>query len=248
MSWPSWNSSPFFHRKKNTGTLPETNSEFTPENRPCQKETIVLHRIPTIHFQVQTVSFRYTKEPLQWVWVRLWFSRPHRLPQQLMPIVFISAVPFFSARPWYTHTYVYIYTNIYTYIIIYIYIYAYIHINIMPRKYPKITVWHESIKLVQDSVHHLEPSKGLSSPSTQSTERGGVRQSGNSVAEIRPILYTLALASPWSWAGKKCFQKFSVSIVIVIIIDIVLSYGANSRPMLYSKYFNIKIAWMMNLR
>ena len=29
-------------------TLPETNSEFTPENTPSQKET----SIPTIHFQV----------------------------------------------------------------------------------------------------------------------------------------------------------------------------------------------------
>ena len=35
-------------------TLPETNSKFAPENRPFQKES----SLPTIHFQVRTVSFR----------------------------------------------------------------------------------------------------------------------------------------------------------------------------------------------
>jgi len=38
--------------KSSLYTLPETN--IAPENRPSQKET----SIPTIHFQVQTVSFR----------------------------------------------------------------------------------------------------------------------------------------------------------------------------------------------
>ena len=37
----------------NNHTLPETNSNFAPENRPSQKENC----IPTIHFQVRYVSF-----------------------------------------------------------------------------------------------------------------------------------------------------------------------------------------------
>ncbi len=44
---------PFIARFNTTYTLPETNM-FAPENRPSQKEI----SIPTIHFQVRTVSFR----------------------------------------------------------------------------------------------------------------------------------------------------------------------------------------------
>ena len=39
---------------KDMETLPETNSEFAPKVRPSQKE----NNVPTIHFQVQVVSFR----------------------------------------------------------------------------------------------------------------------------------------------------------------------------------------------
>ena len=45
-----------------SGTLPETN--IAPENRPSEKE----HSIPTIHVQVQTVSFR------EGIYVFMWAS------------------------------------------------------------------------------------------------------------------------------------------------------------------------------
>ncbi len=59
-----------------TTTLPKTNSEFTPENKPSQKEI----SIPTIHFQVWAVRFRestlqyssVTKK--SWWWIQSWFA------------------------------------------------------------------------------------------------------------------------------------------------------------------------------
>ena len=60
-------------------TLPETN--VAPENRPSQKES----SIPTIHFQVQTVSFR------EGIYVNLQGSRPP-FGQPLEPSIHLKEI------------------------------------------------------------------------------------------------------------------------------------------------------------
>ena len=52
MIWKDWLQGPRQFKETNLFTLPETN--IVPENGPSQKET----HLPTIHFQVRTVSFR----------------------------------------------------------------------------------------------------------------------------------------------------------------------------------------------